>query len=110
MNPNKGKSFEVWVDAVFLGNWIKETAECDASTAKSISEYVLTYDDCPISWTSKLQTQIALSSYNTEYITLSQSLRDNIPVMHLIQELQDRIIGGEYKTPKIFCKVFKDNT
>ena len=90
LRPNKGKSFEVWVDADFSGNWNKTTAPMDASTAKSRSGYVLTYGDCPIFWASKLQTQIALSSCEAEYISLSQSLRDAIPVMRLLQELKDR--------------------
>ena len=110
MNPNKEKSFEVWVDADFSGNWCKDTAGVDASTAKSRSGYVLTYGGCPISWTSKLQTQIALSSCESEYIALSQSLRDAIPVMRLLQELKDRNLGGEHAKPIVHCEVFEDNT
>ena len=82
----------------------------DASTAKSRSGYVLTYGDCPIMWTSKLQTQIALSSCEAEYISLSQSLRDAIPIMRLLQELKDRGFNSEYTKPKVFCKAFEDNT
>ena len=110
MNPNKVKSFEVWVDADFSGNWNKITAESDTSTAKSRSGYVLTYGECPISWTSKLQTQMVLSSCEAEYIALSQSLRDAIPVMRLLQELKDRELGGDYANPVVHCKVFEDNT
>ena len=110
LKPNKRKSFEVWVDADFSGNWNKTTAKQDASTSKSRSGYVLTYGDCPIFWASKLQTQIALSSCEAEYISLSQSLRDAIPVMRLLQELKDRNFGGEYTKPKVYCKAFEDNT
>ena len=110
LDPDKNKSFEVWVDADFSGNWNKATAEDDVSTSKSRSGYVLTYGKCPISWTSKLQTQIALSSCEAEYIALSQALRDAIPVIRLLQELKDREFGGEYTKPKVFCKVFEDNT
>lgn len=110
LNPSKNKSFEVWVDADFAGNWNKETAMHDASTAKSRSGYVLTYGDCPIFWISKLQTQIALSSCEAEYVSLSQSLRDAIPVMRLLQELKDREFQSEYLRPKVHCKLFEDNT
>ena len=110
MKPNVNKSFEVWVDADFSGNWNKDTASVDPSTAKSRSGYVLTYGDCPIAWTSKLQTQIALSSCEAEYIALSQSLRDAIPVMRLLQELKDKGFAAEYTKPKVHCKVFEDNT
>ena len=75
LSPKEGKSFEFWVDANFTGNWNKQTATNDASTAKSHLGYILTYGDCPIYWTSKLQMQIVLSSFKAEYISLSQSLR-----------------------------------
>ena len=54
--------------------------------------------------------QRALSSCEAEYISLSQSLRDTIPIMRLIQELQDREMGGEYTKPVVRCKAFEDNT
>ena len=82
----------------------------DSSTAKSRSGYVVTYAGCPIIWASKLQTQIALSSCEAEYISLSQSIRDTIPIMRLIQELKDRDFGGEYTKPVVRCKAFEDNT
>lgn len=110
LNPTKDKSFEVWVDADFSDNWSKGTAMYDPSTAKSRSGYVLTYGDCPIFWSSKLQTQIALSSCEAEYISLSQSLRDAIPIMRLLQELKDLNFQEEYLKPKVHCKVFEDNT
>ena len=70
----------------------------------------MTYGNCPIFWASKLQTQIALNSCEAEYISLSQSLRDTIPVMRLLQELKDRGFGGDYTKPKVYCKAFEDNT
>ena len=110
LDPDPTKSCEVWVDADFSGNWNKETAPSDPSTAKSRSGYVITYGSCPIVWTSKLQTQIALSSCEAEYISLSQSLRETIPIMRLLQELNDRGFHGDYVKPVIKCKAFEDNT
>ena len=48
IKPDKQKSFEVWVDADYSGNWNKTTAQHDVSTAKSRSGYVMTYGNCPI--------------------------------------------------------------
>ena len=42
LRPNKGKSFEVWVDADFSGNWNNTTDTMDASITKSRSGYVIT--------------------------------------------------------------------
>ena len=74
MKPNKSKSLEVYADADFSGNWYKPTATDDASTAKSRSGYLVLYASCPIIWSSRLQTQVALSTTEAEYISLSQSL------------------------------------
>ena len=104
------QSFEVWVDADFSGNWNVNTGVADPSTAKSRSGYVITYANCPIIWASKLQTQIALSSCEAEYISLSQSLRDTLPIMNLMQELKDREFEDGYYKPKVHCRLFEDNT
>ncbi len=41
-------------------------------------------------WASKMQTEIALSSTEAEYIALSQSMREVQPLMVLIEEVQER--------------------
>ncbi len=45
-----------------------------------------------LTWKSKIQTIIALSSAESEYVSLSQSMRDVIPIMDLLRELQSRQI------------------
>ena len=41
----------------------------------------------PIIWVSKLQSGIALSTTEAEYIVLSQAMQDVIPLMTIIEEL-----------------------
>ncbi len=110
LHPDPSKSFEVWVDADFSGNYNKITSTSDPSTAKSRSGYVITYAGCPIMWVSKLQTQIALSTCEAEYISLSQAIRDTTPMMNLLQELKDYGFEENYVKPTINCTVFEDNT
>jgi hypothetical protein len=59
---------------------------------------------------SKMQTQIALSTTESEYIALSTALREVIPLMELIKEL--KAAGFEFgaTTPTLHCKVFEDNS
>ena len=109
LDPNQDKSFEVFADADFSGNWFRRTAEHDASTAKSRTGYIITIFGCPIIWQSKLQTQIALSTTEAEYIALSQSLRDTIPIMNLLKEIQEKGFDQTYIKPKVHCKAFEDN-
>ena len=110
IKKNAIKSFEVYADADFSGNWDIETAMLDASTAKSRSGYALTLHDCPIIWHSKLQSTICLSTTEAEYVCLSQALRDTIPVINLLKELRNNGFYDEDVAPKIHCKAFEDNS
>ncbi len=65
---------------------------------------------CPISWASKLQSQIALSTSEAEYIVILQALRDIIPVMNLLQEMKEQSFKVICIEPYVYCKVFEDNT
>ena len=66
--------------------------------------------NCPILWSSKMQTTIALSTTEAECVALSTALRDVIFLMQLTQELQDN--GAKVPkngAPKVTCRVFEDN-
>lgn len=43
---------------------------------------------CPIHWARKLQSEIALSTTESEYIALSMVTRELLPRCHLVMELQ----------------------
>jgi Reverse transcriptase (RNA-dependent DNA polymerase) len=104
------QSFDCYVDADFSGNWDKQEAPSDSDTARSRTGYVIHYAGCPIVWASKLQTQIALSTTEAEYIALSTALRETIPLMELVRELHDNGFNFTATTPTIHCKVFEDNS
>ena len=53
---------------------------------------------CPLTWASKLQTRIALSTMGAEYIALSQAMRDCIAIREVIQEIQTFMIAGKCKS------------
>ena len=50
------------VDADFCGNWDKEFASSDHRTTESRFGWIVSYAHCPVSWASKLQTKVALST------------------------------------------------
>lgn len=109
-NTSKDKSFECYCDAGFSGDWKASIAENDSSTARSRTGYVIMYSGCPIVWASKMQTEIALSTTESEYVALSQSLRDVIPLMALVVELEEAGFPFPVDTPKVHCKTFEDNS
>jgi hypothetical protein len=103
-------SFKCYVDANWIGDWDPKEAPTDPDTARSRSGYIIYYAGCPLVWASKMQTQIALSTTESEYIALSTALREVIPLMELIKEL--KAAGFEFgaTTPTLHCKVFEDNS
>ena len=106
-SPSFTKSLEVYVDASFAGDWNKIWSE-EPSSVMSRTGYLIKYADCPIIWCSKLQSEIALSTTESEYIALSQSLRDALPLVELLKELEV-VIPRSDEVPKIHCSVFEDN-
>ncbi len=60
-------------------------------------------------WSSKMQTEIALSTTEAEYIALSQAMREVLPIIWLMEEARQQGIPVMNATPKIHCKVFEDN-
>lgn len=103
--------FECYSDADFAGNWSEKYAVEDSSTARSRSGFVIFYAGCPIVWSSKLQTEIALSSTESEYIALSLALREVLPLQRFVKELHDsgfKMINTSM--PQVHCKAFEDNS
>jgi len=108
MRPNQ-EGMECWVDAAHASEWNNKTASSDPNTARSRMGYVITYAGCPMHWTSKMQTEIALSTTEAEYIALSQAMREVLPIIWLMEEARHQGIPVLNATPKIHCKVFEDN-
>ena len=108
LKPDRTKSLESFADADFAGNWYQDTAEYDASTAKSQTGFIMLYADFPVLWCSKLQTQVTLSTTEEEYVSLSHSLRAAIPLINLLNKMTDRKIITINATTTVYCKTFED--
>jgi Reverse transcriptase (RNA-dependent DNA polymerase) len=87
IKPDKSHSFTTFVDADFCGNWDKYIAAQDPNTAKSCTGFLIKYANAPIFWQSKMQTQFALSSAESEYIALSTAARYVKSIMYLLEEI-----------------------
>ena len=102
---------EVFVDASFAGNWDKKDAQTgDRDTARSRHGYIILYYGCPLIWKSQLQTEIVLSSTESEYTGLSYALREAIPLMSLLDELKECGFPVDQTKATVQCKVFEDNS
>ena len=110
LNPKKEKGLEVYVDADFSGNWDPKAPEMDRDTARSRHGYIIMYQGCPILWKSQLQTEVCLSSTESEYVGLSYALREAIPIMEVMKEMNQHGFNVSKEAPKLHFKVFEDNS
>jgi hypothetical protein len=102
-------SFDCWVDADFVGNLVQVNADVNPSTAKSRNGFIISYGGCPITWVSKLQTEVALSTTKAEYNAQTTSLQEVIRLMQLVEEAKEMGWTTFVGAPKVHCKVFEDN-
>ena len=106
--PNSSKGIECYADADFAGAWDKADAN-NPENVLSRTGFIIFYCGCPVYWCSKLQSEIALSTAEAEYIALSQATREVIPFMNLLKEIS-KYMKLDVKTSTMCCKVFEDNT
>ncbi len=98
--PDTSRGLECFVDANF--------AQTNPESVLSRTGFVIMYAGCPIYWKSKLQTEIALSTTEAEYIALSHSMRKVLPFLNLLKEIHDVFPLQESK-PEFYCQVWEDN-
>lgn len=108
MTVDSNRGLEVFADADFCGGYHKDHT-FDPDTAKSRSAYFITYQGCLLYWSSKLQTEVTLSTTEAEYVCLSQSLRTTLSLMRFFKELQKRIPSMSRQKPVVHCTAFEDN-
>lgn len=63
-------------------NWAGDTA-----TRKPVGGYVFTYNGTPVSWSSKQQSVVALSTLQAEYIACSGATREAIWLKSLLDDI-----------------------
>jgi len=64
---------------------------------------------CPLTWASRLQSEIALSTTEAEYIALSTAMRDLLPTRVLLKEVGQKLWLSYCKMSTILSWVWEDN-
>jgi len=85
-SPTPTRNLDMYVDANFAGTWHKEFSHLHDCVLLQTG-YVILYHRCPIHWGSKLQSEIALSTVEAEYIALCMAASELIPIHRVLQEL-----------------------
>ncbi|KAL3767222.1 hypothetical protein ACHAWU_003313 [Discostella pseudostelligera] len=86
LNPSPELHLDCYPDADFAGLWKHEDSN-DPHCVRSRTGFVITLAHCPVIWASKMQTEIALSTMEAEYIALSTACRDLFPIMDKLVEI-----------------------
>ena len=107
LQPSKDLSLHCYVDADFAGLWSNENSD-DPTSVRSRTGFIITIGQSPITWSSKLQTEIALSTMEAEYIAASTSMRTLLPLRNqlakIIKHLHLNAAG-----PSFVCTIWEDN-
>jgi hypothetical protein len=107
LKPDPTLGLECFVNADWAGSW-QDRSSNDPLSAHSRTGYVIMYAGCPILWASKMQSLIALSTTEAEYVALSTSVRSNCPD-ELTEWIESRGFVVNPSIPSVNCKVFEDN-
>jgi len=108
IRPNGTLALDCYVDADYCGLY-KVEDDLDPTCAKSRSGYIITVGGCPLTWTSRLQTEVALSTGEAEFVALSTSLRELLPLKGLVQEMSLAIGRKDTYDAVTHSNVWEDN-
>jgi hypothetical protein len=108
MTPSSAPCIDCFPDADFAGLYGHEDSR-DPHCARSRTGYVILAFGCPVLWRSCLQTEIALSTIEAEYVALSTASKDLLPLVAVIRELSTAVGLEASFASRIHCKVHEDN-
>jgi Reverse transcriptase (RNA-dependent DNA polymerase) len=108
MRPQPHICLDCYVDADFGGLFGVEDSQ-DPICVKSRTGYVILMGGCPLVWASKLQSIIALSTTEAEYVALSQSMRQLLPMKQLVKEMSTHLDLHKEFAIRTMSTVFEDN-
>jgi hypothetical protein len=97
-----------YVDADFAGLY-RQDPDRSISSAKSRTGYIILLGGVPLVWRSHLQTEISLSTLESEYSALSSSMRSLIPLLNMLEEVATAISLNANFRATISSRVFEDN-
>lgn len=109
MRTTNKAEVECYVDADFAGGFQKDGDVQDPSTARSRTGFVIFVLGVPVVFVSRLQNEVALSTMESEYVSLSTAARDVLALRNLLKEMGSRLkVVPDFKiTAK--STIFEDN-
>jgi hypothetical protein len=107
-NLDKIFRIDVFVDAAFASGWGTELGT-NPDSVKSRTGYIIEIMGCSVLWKSKLQTSIATSTMESEYIALSMALLAAIPLLDICVSVNEGLGITQDKLLTFRATVHEDN-
>jgi hypothetical protein len=108
LRPSNELKIDCYPDADFAGLWTRDKVD-DPHCVRSWTGYIICISDCPVLWTSKLQSEIALLIMEAEYVALSSSCCDLFPLIDITQEICSALLLTPPATAQMHIKIHEDN-
>jgi hypothetical protein len=84
-------------------------SKSDPTCVKSRTGFAICIANCPVIWSSKLQSEIATSTMESEYSALSSTMRDLLPFRELLISLSPSISARGRHQSTFRTTVHEDN-
>ena len=79
-------TYKLDFNSVFFG-YCNSDWKGNFNTRKSITDYIFLFRNSPISWSSRLQRTVALSSCKAEYMALREAIKEQIYLKSLFSQI-----------------------
>ena len=91
--PSDNLSLDCYADADFAGLFKYENLQ-DPRSARSRTGFLITLGGSPVVWASRMQTEVATSTCEAEYIALSTAMRQLLPLKRHFERINRAFAGG----------------
>ena len=109
LNPTTTLNIDAYPDADFAGLYdYKDTNE--PVCVRSCTGFVITVANCPVFWSSKLQTETVLSTMEAETVALGSCCRELFPIIDLVTEIVDAVGMPNPDNPTMHVTIHEDNS
>ena len=86
--PDMARGHECYIDVDFAGGWPKADAN-NPDNVLSRTGYIVMYAGCSLIWASRMQTEIPLSTIESEYIACFTAMREVPSIMQIMSEIDN---------------------
>jgi hypothetical protein len=109
LKPTKLLNINAYPDSDFAGLYGYKDNN-DPVCTRSRTGFVITVANCPVFWSSKLQTETALSTMENETIALASCCREIFPIMDQVSKIVNAVGMPDPDNPTMHVTIHEDSS